>query len=576
MIQFNYNGQIIDLYQDTNLSYKRQNFAFAFGDLELSRSASFAIPATKRNNDIFGFGCDPNFDGSIVRQTFNVQMQYDGGVESGILYIESCELDEYNCVFVFGNLLPLKAMSEGGKIGEHISELQRELSAIPSKEPKDVDANDYWLIVRYLNNLPITNYYDYNKPAFRYSKAFENTQSLFGITVDLPQDAQNYWFIPKAVKTPKEREMTLSTINWSINPFFTRQALPSYGGTHTNIGVWASSPYGAMKIKIPTSLSNDWFLIYDTDMSTYLAHEFKFVGGYEFDDDKVVSGIPLAGREVQIEKNANFRFVNINDYVPSLGFYDTEEMTTKISTDLTINVVASYGFDSVVMSNNSGGYIFLTDNVPDTTYTDVLKKFCILLNKRMTYSNGVLSFEDFDIDDWDIVKPNIIKLSKLERTYNKFAQNNIVSFTNDQYVTSPIIQNYTITNASLDDEKSFYKFTECCGQKSANSLDPVVLFDDVSTEDGTTYKYTNENPMIGYQDTQFANQHALFAVSLPQNSLLQQLCDKSTSMQLQASMTMFDFMNMKDNSRLYINGNLYIWTSATWSKGVATIEIQKL
>lgn len=116
MMQFNIAGKYLDLYADTSLQFSRKNILFAFDDAEVSRTASFDIPASPKNNDIFQLANDAARDGSLARTRLPAQLQYSGGVENGYLYITGAERDKYTAIFVFGELFNLKEIREAGTL----------------------------------------------------------------------------------------------------------------------------------------------------------------------------------------------------------------------------------------------------------------------------------------------------------------------------------------------------------------------------------------------------------------------------------------------------------------------------
>ena len=118
MMQFNIGGKYLDLYADTDLQFTRKNLLFAFDSAEVSRTASFEIPASPKNNAIFALANDAARDGANARMRFPAQLQYSGGVENGYFYVMSAERDKYSCIFIFGELLGLKEIKDEGKIAD--------------------------------------------------------------------------------------------------------------------------------------------------------------------------------------------------------------------------------------------------------------------------------------------------------------------------------------------------------------------------------------------------------------------------------------------------------------------------
>lgn len=54
MMQFKINGEELDLYEGLALTFKKSNILLSFDNIECERTASFSVPATPRNDAIFG------------------------------------------------------------------------------------------------------------------------------------------------------------------------------------------------------------------------------------------------------------------------------------------------------------------------------------------------------------------------------------------------------------------------------------------------------------------------------------------------------------------------------------------
>ena len=112
MIAFLVNGDFLDLYETTTFQVSRKNSIFAFDSMEVTRSASFDIPATPKNNRILQIANSPAQLGTMARTKIATEMQYSGGVETGYLYITKATETKYTVMFTYGELLTLKTLRE--------------------------------------------------------------------------------------------------------------------------------------------------------------------------------------------------------------------------------------------------------------------------------------------------------------------------------------------------------------------------------------------------------------------------------------------------------------------------------
>ena len=74
MTQLLCNGVLLDLYEDTNLQFKKTNSLFTFGEMSAERTTQFKLPSTPKNDRVFGLARIPAYDGAGMRRTFEAQL----------------------------------------------------------------------------------------------------------------------------------------------------------------------------------------------------------------------------------------------------------------------------------------------------------------------------------------------------------------------------------------------------------------------------------------------------------------------------------------------------------------------
>lgn len=121
MMQFNVNGEFLELPNDLSLDFTKQSTIFCFDDLECGRTAEFSVPATSKNNTIFGFAADYHTHGDAVRHKISAQMQAGIIVEDGYLVITSVDKSKntYGVAFYFGVMASLASLTQEGNISEY-------------------------------------------------------------------------------------------------------------------------------------------------------------------------------------------------------------------------------------------------------------------------------------------------------------------------------------------------------------------------------------------------------------------------------------------------------------------------
>lgn len=162
MIAFNVNGEFLDLYDNTSIQIARVNHIFAFDEMQVSRTTSFDIPATPKNNRIFNLAKDVAYDGAMARVKIPTEFQFPGGTEQGNLYIGKCNGNKYTVTYYFGELLTLKKLrgnkvtSPGGTCywgnssqvwnadAAYADDGKGEIFGIVKYKPTDVTQMNYW------------------------------------------------------------------------------------------------------------------------------------------------------------------------------------------------------------------------------------------------------------------------------------------------------------------------------------------------------------------------------------------------------------------------------------------------
>ena len=211
-----------------------------------------------------------------------------------------------------------------------------------------------------------------------------------------------------------------------------------------------------------------------------------------------------------------------------------------------------------VQSANSplqaGDICRLQDNLPDITFTELLKVIAALCGRVLNYdeTNGV-TFDALNLATFSVLDvSDIIKTSALTRTFADYAQNNIITLKDEPDDVRTV---YTIENENIETEKTLL----------------TIPFDAAQTLDGALYIENAEADTLGATGTQY-----LTRVQLIKNSGLQSLCNASTSLSAQIRMTLFEFNQLTAKTAIRMRGVRYTWTEAQWAKDVATIKLAKM
>jgi hypothetical protein len=80
--------------------------------------------------------------------------------------------------------------------------------------------------------------------------------------------------------------------------------------------------------------------------------------------------------------------------------------------------------------------------------------------------------------------------------------------------------------------------------------------------------------ILGYWDTREGIY--LCQTSLTKFDDIQSLCDASTSVTINARLSLLEYEQLQPRTRIYYEGVLYVWTEAQYSKDVVTLKLSKI
>lgn len=591
MIRFNIQGQILDLPEGFSLQFTRRNILFAFDNVEVSRSTSFEIPATARNTKILDFANNPAYFGLFARARIAAQMQYSGGVENGYLYISSADKDKYTAVFVFGELLGLKAIKEAGKIAE-IKQFEDTVQ-IGQHSIYDADEADIPLFanVAYQNKHAQTptvsdhtgwdaNYFPL--PSIGLQSLIEECLTELGETLDATnvpelEGIRMTLAKPQADGTAQSNTfaVTLNVVNTAAlnRVYFKKQSIflvyNRQGGNSQvtwNAGGFKVSS-GKVKIKFDALFPNTLFMVTTGNDPRGII----FLGDYSCAPDGTVTGNPLAGQEVELENGQTFLFVTAEMVSYSGG---GNFGIAPPSGNYTYSGVTEVSFMNE--EAQAGDVIYLQNNLPDYTLTDLLKMAAALTHSFLYYSPGVVSLvRDIDTSD-PIELTEILSLEAIGRTFSDYAQNNLIKFADNPDV-NPTDFGYTILNENIAEDKTLLEIPYSRPQiipafaQEANDYDALIT--DLIYNTGThAHEYPNESGTLFYCGSNYYGE----PIDLTQNDRLANLCENSTAVTVQAVLPLKDFASLDEKRIILVRGQLYVWTEATWQDGITTLHLNKI
>ena len=581
MMSFNVGGRFLDLPSDFDLQFTKKNPLFAFDDLECERTTSFRVPKTPNNMQIFGFSNDYHRRGVAMRERVRAQWQNGIVVKDGYLYVSRFSGNDFDCIFVTGELLFLRNLRELGTVNQFIDSsiiCALDGALINAGDSSDVNAAR----VRYK-----TETSSQIKPSWLLPHICSRVISNSGARVDFGdtlQDIDGFRVVTGTKKGVPETKLKLKRLfrdhptenePYPIENYLQIDGDDKLDGIISNdsdilvrltTNTWENPIffYGYFNqwvsrqkiiIKFPEDTSDDIFLAEAVEGAV------SFLGGYSFyvTVDGIVryEGEPLAGREVEINVGQRFILLTPDD---GLGFLGAPQaiagfsVTRELYCDVTITGVDEQPDDAFIRAR---------DNFAEITIVELLKTVSSLTGKILSVKDDKVVFvEDVTAGSTLPITDYIIETSDLTRTFTDYARHNIINFDRDEELneTRAVVMDYTIDNVNIDSDKELYKIPFSDGDLHFNGSENV---------------FTIRNEYDGYTLAVGRTGINMGRIFLQKNNSLQRLLDTSTSIQLQCRMAIATFERLSAESIIYYDGAKWIWTDAKWSKGIAVLSLSK-
>lgn len=570
MTQLVCNNVRLDLYDDVSLQFVHENPLFAFDKLSCERTTQFKLPSTPVNDRVLALARIPAYKGVGMRRKLDCVLQEGVCVSRGYLYISAYDGTDYNAVFVTGDLIGLQAIKNLGKL-EDIVSYNNVLTYGAGGHTPAAGVGFIWDIIFYKRPNDQTL-----RPSIELASLYNDICTRYGITAQsMPAGASGVRIIPNEVKGLKEQTLTIKRIMTGApaqgsNPqistntitvpelFVASLANISYrqevGG---NINVYTGrvaqlQVKQALTLKFPDDWDDDLFVGGFQNGGTYVIGEFQFYGERSFDEDGAVTGDSLAGRSVEIPLNSYLTIISKLDYFkgtdsggsPTQGWFYTSGGYYELEI-------------SAIGSVEAGAYVRLQDNLPDMTFTELLKVIAAISGLVLNYDdeNG-LTFEQLNVATYpQKALGKLTERGEVQRTFADYAQNNIVRF--DDETADRLIVDYTIDNDNIAYEQDLQVLPFSEGMRDGD-----YIF--IPSE--------GEHPYLGINN----GGAYLGRVALPQNTGLQTLCTASTQFKLSARMSMYEYTKLAAKTLLLVDGSLYVWTKKEWSKDVVKLTLARI
>lgn len=589
MTHFNIIGRgFLDIEAGNAAGFTRSNPWFRFADVELGRSVEFSVPATTHNRIVLGFGDDPSEYGEQLRTRHACQLIYDGGQVMGTMTVTAYAGEAFSCVFLIGGASWIDRLQKM-KLSECQSALNVKWVAGDGVPTTQVDYTQGVQLLRYDNGLglPVPDWGVVPSVNVRYflNEIFTNlgVPHVFNVP-------QYLYMIAGSMQNGQEDEVEFQqndSANISVTQlygYFDRVDINVEWATAILFGSYVGGGSNAIKafrvthdLKLTfVNVPADIYLI-KWDMSL---KNCECLGGYPSN----MSGIDeywrgrfrnLTGETVELKKGDTFFFADYFGFIQSTNLWASSQILSQGYFGWQDNAhgVVVKAFAAANIDLQLGEYWRMRNNMPDMTVFEFLKSVCL----AMGYELNVDPVDGVTIERGGYGNPKLGDFKALERVLSvdrvarsAWGDNTaaaVVGFDSDDYVTDKIEVEYGIPNEVNTERKEWKsKFSEGnVGEKTD------VLIADV---DPVSYKFTAKRWTLALVRNAINN--VLQRIDSPVAVGYHDIAANSTAVTVKALLPLADFFAMKSSTTWLWRGCAYLWSKASWSDGVLTMEMQRV
>ena len=591
MMQLVCNGVALDLPEGTGLQFTQENPLFAFDNLKCERTTQFKLPATATNDRVLSVARVPAYSGEGMRRKFAAQLQAGAIVKNGLLYVTAWNGEEYEAVFVTGELIGLQAIKDAGKIKDFFStsgtavygdtplnawEERNSFFCVKDYKTDDAGHIPTFSVNALVNGIAGQKSWRVTMPSAGIVLQYTPEKPMLPESVDVlfKNNITGIWHSTQAeaaiLNTPSMGILQNRLFSLSSDAVILYRYDELSGSPRNDYyaKLRGFKPLAGLKITFPEDWNDDYYIVRLQDgVIVDSPSSLTFLGGRSFTRPRngaiQASGESLRGRSVDLERGQAYLIIDANWYVYTY---------TQIGSDTYREV---QGFNPVYMETNvniSGGEaqigdtIRAQDNLPDFTFVELLKSIAAASGLVLYYTeeDGVL-FDDLNFENWEInnITEKIIKTEKVEKIFSDYNKHNIILFDSGNSIQQfqRVTQDYTIDNDNLEEEKELLKIPMSEGG---------VVYDGY---EATFINKETGKPVLSkvVTDGQF-----LARLSLPKNANLQDLCDASTQIIVTAWMTAEEYDAINAKTLILCDGTLYVWTARQWQKDVAKFTLARI
>lgn len=578
-------SETLDVQSDVSFSLVRTNAIFDFDNFVYTRSTSFQLRRTERNERILQHSGDIHGMGVRMRAKTRCRVEINGVQGIGYLYITSATSDVYECQLLLGEFVdsPFEKTIKQVLNSADYSDVIFYGNASLTETANGTHKADYIAPIRYYSGKADEGIKSVNAKPSVYAKKL-----LDAVIPNTLTDVEC-----RLLGTPDSGS---DLHGKDIKLFFGNDGSVYFGGADANRGrdyLDIVKPYGNTRYLTSVDVSGGTNVVETTHVLEYFEAKVPLylnaatVGAYIYTGLRYIrsygTGTTQAGIRhiitaqvsepdewlagaVDLHTDSTYKPYFYADgaaediYIPAGTVFRATTLANnypmKAETSNTLGQLSvlggRYGNAAFyVAPANDRTITTQWDCIPDLKIGDLVRSYARMLGVFVYYDSNRL----YQVNSLATPTPltDVVEVGKVERKFGGFAQKTVIKYEDSDMGSVE----YDVANDYLTEDEA--------------KILPVSTGGVYSPSDALYIEELGKSVYVG----KVGEKIYMTRKVLPKNTILATLCYYSTLLHLRVHMTYVQFSGVKFNARYLYDCSEWVWTEATWQDGVCEFVLQK-
>lgn len=577
-------SETLDIQSDISFSVVKTNAIFDFDNFVYTRSTSFQLRRTVRNERILQHSGDIHATGVRMRAKTRCRVEINGVQSVGYLYLTSSTREAYECQLLLGEFVDspfektIKQVLNAADYGDVVYYGNNSLTETANGTHKD----DYIAPIRYYSGKVEDGVRSDNAKPSVYAKRL-----LDAVIPNTLQDVEC-----RLVRTP-DNESDLQ--GKDIKLFFGNDGSVYFGGADADSGsdyLDIVRPYGETKYLTNVDVSGTGAVVETTHILEYFSAKVPLylraatAGAYIYTGLRYIQSYATGTTQAGIRHIITAQVSEPEWLAGSVGLHTdstykpyfyasgaaediyipagTVFRATTLASNYPMQAETSETLGQLsVLGGRYGGAAFYVapandraittqwDCIPDIKVGDLVRSYARLAGALVYYDGSKV----YTVKALASPTPisDVVEVGKVERKFGGFAQKTIIQYDDSDMGSVE----YDVANDYLNEE-------------SVKKL-PVSTGGVYSPSDALYIEEMGKGIYVG----KVGEKIYMTRKAMPKNKILAALCTYSTLQRLRVRMTYAQFSQLRFDARYIYDCCEWVWSEATWQDGFCEFVLQK-